>query len=299
MFKKILKWLGILLAGVVVLILVGLLALYLLSEEKLNTVYQVPESGITVTADPESIARGEHLVDAMGFCKECHGQDLSGSVVDEGWMTVRLVNPNLTAGKGGIGSQFSDEDWVHAIRHGVKSDGTSVLGMPAELVNHLSDEDTAAIIAYLKSLPPVDNEMPRNHIGPMGRYMILQEPFLLAAQVIDHDAPRPTAPEPGVTPEYGEYISLHCKMCHGENLAGSSDPGSGPNITQGGDPGNWTEADFINTIRTGTTPEGNALDPEMMPWKLISTLTDDELRAIWLYLQSVPALQTPLSTATP
>lgn len=299
MFKKILKWLGILLAGIAVLILVGLLALYVLSEEKLDTVYQVPASDVTVTVDAESIARGEHLVDAIGLCKECHGPDLSGTVVDEGWLTVLLANPNLTTGKGGIGGKFTDEDWARAIRHGVKPDGTSVIGMPAELVNHLSDEDTAAIIAYLKSVPPVDNELPKTRLGPMARYMVLQMPFLLAAQVIDHDAPRPPAPAPGVSAAYGEYISVQCKMCHGENLAGSSDPGSGPNITPGGDPGNWTEADFINTIRTGTTPEGNSLDPEMMPWKLISKLTDDELRAIWLYLQSVPAVETPLPSPTP
>ena len=66
MFKKILKWLGIVLAGILVLLMAGLATLYVLSEQKLNTVYQVPDSGIKVVVNAESIARGEHLVDAVG-----------------------------------------------------------------------------------------------------------------------------------------------------------------------------------------------------------------------------------------
>ncbi|MCH8087301.1 MAG: hypothetical protein IIC81_05535, partial [Chloroflexi bacterium] len=54
-------------------------------------------------------------------------------------------------------------------------------------------------------------------------------------------------------------------------------------------PGGWTDAQFINTIRTGTNPQGKLLDPEFMPWPRFTQMTDDELQAIWLYLQSLPA----------
>ena len=63
-----------------------------------------------------------------------------------------------------------------------------------------------------------------------------------------------------------------------------------PNLTSGGEPGFWTEEQFINTIRTGTTPGGHMLDPEHMPWKEFKHMTDDELNAIWMYLQSLPKL---------
>jgi hypothetical protein len=61
------------------------------------------------------------------------------------------------------------------------------------------------------------------------------------------------------------------------------------NLTPGGDPGGWSEADFIAAMRTGITPSGQALIPEM-PWQLYGKMTDEELRAVWLYLQSLPAL---------
>jgi hypothetical protein len=64
-----------------------------------------------------------------------------------------------------------------------------------------------------------------------------------------------------------------------------------PNLTPGGEPGFWTEAEFINTIRTGVTPSGHELDPELMPWKDYQAFYDDELKAVWIYLQSLPKLE--------
>jgi hypothetical protein len=62
------------------------------------------------------------------------------------------------------------------------------------------------------------------------------------------------------------------------------------NITPGGAMGNWTDAQFISTIRTGVTPGGKQLDSEFMPWETFKNMTDVELDAIRLYLQSLPAL---------
>ena len=50
------------------------------------------------------------------------------------------------------------------------------------------------------------------------------------------------------------------------------------------------EADFLTAIRTGVTPRGYELDPDEMPWKFVGRLTDDELKALWLYLTSVPPI---------
>ncbi len=121
---------------------------------------------------------------------------------------------------------------------------------------------------------------------------LLSDPSLLAAEVIDHDAARPASPEPGVTVEYGRYLSASCTVCHGEDFAGGSGAGAGLNLTGGGDLASWTEDDFLTTLRTGVTPLGDRLNPELMPWERISQMTDDELRAIWLYLQTLTAVQT-------
>jgi hypothetical protein len=54
----------------------------------------------------------------------------------------------------------------------------------------------------------------------------------------------------------------------------------------------WTEADFIQTLRTGVTPDKHQLNPDLMPWKVFTNMTDEELSAIWTYLHSLPALPT-------
>ena len=81
-----------------------------------------------------------------------------------------------------------------------------------------------------------------------------------------------------------------CYECHGENLKGK-DPDSvgspGPNITRYGNPGNWEFADFMKVMRTGQTPEGEVLNPEKMPWPHYSLMSDIELKALWLKLNSI------------
>jgi mono/diheme cytochrome c family protein len=170
--------------------------------------------------------------------------------------------------------------------------------MPVRTFYYLSDEDLGALIAYLKSLPPVDNELPPTDLGPLGRVMLalgqLPPEIIPNVTMIDHDAPRPVAPKPGVTLEYGEYLARTCALCHGPNLNGQTVQLDGPpvltaNLTPGGELRFWSEEDFITTMRTGVTPSGHQLKGEM-PWKYLGQMTDDELKAVWFYLQSLPAL---------
>ena len=63
-----------------------------------------------------------------------------------------------------------------------------------------------------------------------------------------------------------------------------------PNITPGGEPGSWTEAQFFTAVRAGVKPDGQALNADLMPWPQIGKSTDDELKAIWMYMKSVPAV---------
>jgi mono/diheme cytochrome c family protein len=112
--------------------------------------------------------------------------------------------------------------------------------------------------------------------------------------LIDHKGPRPISPEPGVTVEYGEYLAHICAECHGANFNGQIIRVEGNeyvalNLTPGGELGSWSERDFITTLRTGVTPGGKQLK-DAMPWKYFGQMTDDELKAVWMYLQSLPAL---------
>lgn len=299
MLRKILKWIGIVLGGLLGLLLVTFLVLYTIGTVKwkrLHGSYDVPVETIRVPTDQAAIARGEHIVTTR-MCRECHTETLSGQTVGaSGLFTFGI--PNLTPGKGGVGTANTDADWVRAIRHGVGHDGRGLALMPSYVFYYLSDEDLGAVIAYLKSLPPVDNRLPPTDLGPVGRVMLalgklppdISKPAVVR---IDHSAPRPVAPEPGVTREYGQYLTRICKACHGEQLSGQIIRENGeflaPNLTPGGELATWSEEDFKTTLRTGVTPAGHKL-LDAMPWKYVGQMTDDELKAVWLYLQSLPAL---------
>lgn len=256
-------------------------------EERLNTVYEIPVEAMDIPTDQASIERGQHLINTVLFCKECHGEDLGGKLQFNDPLTGRIAASNLTNGVDGVASDRSDEEWVLAIRHGVDEDGKPLIEMPSESFYYLSDSDLGAIIAYLKSLPKVDSELPERRLGPFYQLSILSNPNLIPAEVIDHESARPPAPEPGVTIEYGKYLATACRICHGPVLSGGPGAGAGLDLRSSGNLSEWSEEEFIKALRTGETPRGEDLDPRLMPWERVGKLTDDELRAIWLYLRTL------------
>jgi len=85
---------------------------------------------------------------------------------------------------------------------------------------------------------------------------------------------------------------MACVDCHGEDFAGGEQVGAGLNLTRGGELANWTEGDFIETIRTGIAPDGKKVGLELMPTRVFGKFSDQELKAIFLYIQSLPAVET-------
>ncbi len=301
--RRFLKWFGIIAGGLLGVFIVLLVVLFFVGSRKVDRTYDVQIASVAVPTDAASIARGKHYVEAIGVCQVCHGQDLAGPVVDDckndpctGFSNDpifgKLMPNNLTSGRGGTGSVFTDADYVRAIRHGIGRDNKSLLIMPSEQYNKISDEDLGAMIAYLKTLDPVDNELGESNLGPLGRVIAVIAGGLLPASQIDHSAARAPSPVVGVSVEYGGYLAEVCTICHGDGLTGSKVPGNervdAPNITLDGPLGDWTKSQFINTIRSGITPQGDLLDPRFMPWNRFTRMTDDELDAIGLYIQSLP-----------
>lgn len=268
------------------------------STRALARTYDVPDSPIDVVADDSALARGRHIATAISGCAECHSPDLSGSVMIDDPAMGRIVASNLTTGRGGVLARYTDAQLERAIRNGVGADGRPLLIMPAQDFQHMSDDDVAALIAYLRSLPPVDKEHPERRLGPIGRVLVLTVPEIMPASVVDHARASRSAPAPAVSVEYGAYLGdiAGCTGCHRPTLAGGPIPGGPPdappaaNITPAGI-GDWSEADFIRALREGTRKDGTKINPAM-PWVFYRNMTDDELKAIWMFLQSVPAAET-------
>lgn len=297
---RLLRWLGIGLGGLVALLVISAIAVFIISEIRLNRTFTVPDERVVLPTDQASLVRGEHLVLAVAGCTDCHGANLGGRLFLDAGPVGKIYAPNLTRGRGGIGTAYSDADWVRSLRHGVSPSRRGLLIMPSDELNALSDEDLGAIIAYVKSAPAVDGEQPQSQIGPLGRllYVVNQLP-LLAAERIDVSKPRPAAPPVGPTAAYGAYLAQGggCVGCHGPTLSGGPIPGVPPdippaaNLTKGGPLAGWTEADFIRALRTGKRPNGSDINP-FMPWQATARMTDDEIKALWAYLQTVPAKPT-------
>jgi len=295
--KKVFKWIGIVLGSLVGLVLVAGAALYFIGNDRLKKTYDYPPSKITLPTDAASLEFGKHRAEVL--CAGCHGTDLSG-IVD--WFSAGPLGTidaaNLTSGEGGFGREATSvEDYVRAIRHGIDPEGKPIF-MPAVVSTaYLSDEDLAAIIAYVRIVPPVDRITNGQNFTPLAKIMLAAGMLgELPVESVTH-ATQVSAPAKGATVEYGEYMvnTNDCRICHGPNLNGGPFPDPtitkiSPNLTPGGELGFWTEEQFIATLRTGVTPSGHELDNAFMSWKNYSKFYDNELKAIWLYLQSLPKL---------
>ena len=299
--KRLLHYGARTLLGLLALVAVVIVGVYVASELNLRQRYDVPATDLTLVPDSAVIARGAHLVSIRG-CADCHGEDLGGHLMIDNPVLGRVAASNLTAGRGGVGARYrTGADWDRAIRHGVAPDGRGLLIMPSHEFAPMSDEDVTAVIAHIRTLLPVDRELPANRVGPLGRalYLAGQIP-LVPAELIDHGAPPMAAPPEGPTAVYGAYLATTCTGCHGSGLAGGpmhGGPPGGPlaaNLTP--DPesglGTWTEADFRRALHDGVRPDGRPLSPAM-PVSMTKHLTDIEVAAIWAYLQTLPAIHTP------
>jgi cytochrome c5 len=284
-----------LLAALALLVLLAASTIYGLSERRLNRHYAIEPETVAVPADAAAIERGAHVAKIRG-CLDCHGDNLAGATVVEDPRAGKIYGVNLTRGKGGLPPDYGDADYVRALRHGVSYDGRPLILMPSAEFHELSDEDVGALIAYMKSVPPVDAQMPKSTLGPIMRTVLVldRRAKLLSAEHIDHAA-KPAVAAPATPGELGRYLAVSCTFCHGDGFAGGKIPGVPPdwpaakNLTTGGEMKSWTQAQFATVLRTGVTPDGRKLDPYYMPWSAFQGMTDPEIQALWDYLRALPA----------
>lgn len=284
------KWLGVVLGALLTLVFV------LVSVLAASGLYQFyaprgnPVQEIKVAGTPEQVARGQHL--AYSLCAGCHTTNtelpLSGGrdvATDSPLPLGHAYSINLTPA--GPLKDWSDGEILRVLREGVDRDGHPLLAMSSNGVRYLSEEDKQAIIAYLRSQPPVVNEIP----SPPDQMNMLAA-VLTGAGLIQFRAPLAgtiSAPPKAATVEYGKYIVTYgdCDLCHGKDLTGGTSPVAphGPNlrVVKG-----WTLEQFVATVRTGKDPGGHMLS-DVMPWKYVGRLDDEELGALYQYLHSLPS----------
>ena len=285
--KKILKWAGLILLGLAILLVIAGFFLSSKGSSSVNQTYEVTATLLsTVPSDSAALAKGHHLAMTLG-CIDCHGESLEGKIMIDA-PPFLVPATNLTAGNGGIGAAYSIEDWDRVIRYGVKPSGEAVVVMPSKTYHNLSDDDTAQLIAFMQSVPAVDNVLPEREIRMLGT-LLAGAGALDLSESVHTTANRQPKPPEGPTAEYGAYIaSLTCIYCHGNDLRGGPalDP-NGPPATDLAAAGAWAFEDFETSMRTGVTPSGHEMDPTYMPWTFTKNMSEEELRALHAHLQII------------
>lgn len=266
-----------------------------IGDRKLERQVALAVAPVAVRSDAAGIERGRYLFASRG-CGDCHGANGGGKVVvDDGAMFVR--SPDITPSPQSVIARYTEADWVRTIRHGVKPSGRPVLIMPSEEYNRLVDADVAALIAYVRQLPPGTGARAEVRLPMLVKALYAAGVVRDASEKIDHSLP-PALPVPeGVTPAHGAYVANSCIGCHGTHLAGGKIPGAPPDwppaakLTPG--PGSAldrypTPEQFIAMLKTGKRPDGSSVS-KVMPFASLKEMHEIDARALYLHLRSLPS----------
>ena len=313
MIKKTLKWTGIILLSFVA----GVVLVTMLMQHRS---FEAPYPKIKASKDSAVIARGKHLVQGPAHCADCHSSirqldsrpapgnepPLTGGIKFE-FPLGKFYSANITPDKEtGIGNA-TDGEIARVLRYGVKRNGEAVL--PFMPFQNLSDEDLTAIVSYLRTLKPVQNKVPEHTYSVIGRAV---KAFLLKPEGPSGQIAASVIKDTSAA--YGKYLVMtvaNCNGCHtrrdetgklaGAQLAGGAvfeEPGKttlvSPNLTPHptGKLWGWKQEDFIKRFRMG-----RAIKHSHMPWESYQNMNDDELKAIYNYLQTIqpaPTEQVPV-----
>jgi mono/diheme cytochrome c family protein len=254
-----------------------------------------PLAGVDLNAIAleRAIVRGRHLVESRTSCDGCHARDFGGATIIDVAFVGHWVAPNLTSGKGSVTQGFTANDWDRAVRHGVRrNERTS--SMPSQDFVNLTDRELSDIVAYIRSMPPVDRDVGPVRLGPVFSFLIAKDPKTFVATTLDHNKPHAVEPPAALAnAELGQHIVQVCRGCHGPNLSGGKLAGDPDmpivaNLTPH-ETGlkSWNESDFLRAMLEGKRKDGTAIN-KAMPWEAYGKMTDIELKAVWSYLQTVP-----------
>ncbi len=289
-------WMRALLAGLGALVLLAAIALGLgvvLAERKMQRTVSLQVPTVALRDDAAAVERGKYLFASRG-CVDCHGSAGTGrTFVEDGGLVI--AGPNITTGPGGVVSAYQPVDWVRAIRHGVNPKGRPLMIMPSEDYNRFTDDDLASLVAYVRSLPPASGQGAVVKLPLPVKALYGYGAILDAAARIDHTLP-PQQPVPeGVTLAHGAYVANMCIGCHGVGLVGGKIPGGPPDwppaarLTpgEGSVMGLYPSAEtLIAMFRSGKRPDGAKV--QVMPFESLREMSETDVRALYLYLKSLP-----------
>jgi mono/diheme cytochrome c family protein len=277
---KALRWAGIGLGAVAALLLVAALVIFVWSEVILRKDYSATSETLPKPTAAEA-AEAPRLARVLG-CLSCHGEGLKGQLMFDAPGVAKVFAPNLTE----VAAQASDQQLAAGIRQGIGHDGRGLFIMPSAMFSRLDDRQTAALVAWIRTLPRAEGQTKGLSAGPIGRLLLTLGKFRPVPDVVAEyrtQAPIDLGPQHRAA---RHLAATACSECHGPALMGGS---AGPDekapdlrVAAGYDP-----ARFKTLMRTGRPPDGRDLGLMTMVGKSdFSHLTDAEIDALYAYLRA-------------
>lgn len=322
--KKLLKVFGIILGVLIVIVLAGLIYL--------NTAYPKvdPPSNVKVEITPERISRGSYLANHVTVCMDCHSKrdwtkysgpvipgtfGGGGDVFDEnvgfpGKVMVKNITPASI-------DSWSDGELIRAITCGVTKDNRALFPMmPYPNYNKLSQDDLYAIVAYVRSLQPIENKLPDTELNFPLNFIVKTMP-IKSRNPMKFDRNNPL--------EYGKYLVTlaGCVFCHTQSEKGKPLPGMEfaggegfhlpggivrtANITPDTETGigQWSKEVFIKRFKNYENDSAKVVSVSEndfntpMPWTMYAGMTEEDLSAIYDYLRTVKPIRNRVERFTP
>jgi mono/diheme cytochrome c family protein len=285
---RIARFVGYFLGGLIGLILIALLVIYIWSEVILRRHYEASPEPM-VAAPPELVAQGYRLARLQG-CLSCHGEGLTGNDVINAPIVGDIIAPNLPR----LARQRTDEELAVAIRQGIAPDGRGLLVMTSAVQGRMPPEETAALIAWIRSLPVTAGEERPFRLSMVGRLMLVLGDFRLQPVAVRQYRTRMPV-DLGPRFARGRQLAASiCAECHGPDLAGGPTPMAdiNPSLrrTYNLPPnldivGAYDLPAFTRLMRTGVPPDGRNLGMmTAVARRDLSHFTDEEIEALHQYL---------------
>lgn len=286
-----------------------------------------PAEDLRIDATPETLARGQYLFDHVAGCADCHstrdwtkygGPVVPGTTGKGGELFGRDLGlpgdfyaSNITPA--GVGA-WTDGELFRAITAGVNRDGEALFPiMPYPAFGRMAKDDIQAIVAYLRTIPAIANDVPKRRLA---------FPMQFVVRTLPEPPSFTTRPDGSDRVRLGEYLAAGCAHCHTPTRQGTPLPGMAfaggaefplpeggyvrsANLTPDAATGlgGWTEALFVKRFKAMAELPDVALHTvtphrrgTVMPWKLLGGMTRDDLGAIFSYLRSLPPVVNRVET---
>lgn len=279
--RKVLRWLGYVLAAILVLALLFAAWVWFASARVLGRTYEAAPERLAAPSAAQLADAGRQL--RILGCANCHGRGLEGGMVFDGQPFATVWAPNLTTLAPGV----SDQQLAQAIRQGIGRDGRALFIMPSDMYSRLSDQEVTALIAAIRRAPRSGGPVAAIRWGPIGRFALATGKLRsVNATVEDFWVRQPCDTGPGEAAGR-RLAATTCAGCHGPDLTGGAADGGGNPPPDLAVVGAYDIAQFRTLMRTGVPPGGRDLGlMKEVSERDFANYSDGEVGQLFAYLHA-------------